>query len=451
MIIALRSLITRFSIVLAVAGFVPAADVQAANPTWLGRPFVKVVHQGDPIPGTAGDTFGELTWFTLRDGTIHLVGGGSSSRKGVFRWRDGTLTSLVYTNTVAPSGAKFDTVHAVTDETGGALNFFGEVYFGKPGFIYGLFELRNGNVTTVFDTANTYNGITFMGFGYPVRVGNEVVWGGQFIGANGQKSGIFRWDGTTLRKLVDSDTDLPGSLGNYGGSPPYGFSFDGQSVGFIGQEDTGMANAPRGVYRVSADSTVTKVVDVNDPLPGDRFNRTYLQRSKTFATVDVDGTNTFFETSGVVAAAGGGRNQFYNLGTRVTDGVPEDVLGAFINGLPPQLDGREISTMSLVDGHGDDVAFMVHFNDQTRGIYAVIGSGAAPVNVTLGRPTFASGTVRFRIPTLTGKSYIVEFSPTLSAGTWTTRTTLAGTGADLEFSEAISGGAGYYRVSITTP
>ena len=375
---------------------------------------------------------------------------GVAPGKGVFRWRDGTLTSLVYTNTVGPSGAKFDTVHAVTDETGGALNFFGEVSYGKPGFIYGLFELRSGNVTTVFDTDNPYNGITFMGFGYPVRVGNEVVWGGQFNGANGQKSGIFRWDGTILRKLVDSDTDLPGSLGNYGGSPPYGFSFDGQTVAFIGQEDTGMANAPRGVYRVAADSTVTKVVDENDPFPPVP-TKSYRERFQTFVTMDLDGTNTFFATSGMVAAGGGNRNAYYTLGTRVTNGVTQQVLRSVVSGQQTLLDGRTFNTLTQVDGQGDDVAFLVNFTDGTRGIYAAVGSGASPVNVTLGRPTFASGTVRFRIPTLTGKSYIVEFNPTLSAGTWTTRTTLAGTGADLEFSEAISGGAGYYRVSITTP
>lgn len=79
---ALCSFITRLTFALVLGGFTAASTVQAANPTWLGRPFVKVVHQGDPIPGTAGDTFGELTWFTLRDGTIHLVGGGSSTRKG---------------------------------------------------------------------------------------------------------------------------------------------------------------------------------------------------------------------------------------------------------------------------------------------------------------------------------------------------------------------------------
>lgn len=420
------------------------------NPTWLGRPFVKVVHTGDPIPGANGATFNELTWFTLRDGTIHLVGGESSTRKGIFQWRTNTLTSLVYTNTVAPTGAKFHTVHAVTDEASGALNFFGEVFYGYPGAIYGLFELRNGNITTVFDTTNPYNGINFFGFGYPVRAGNEVVWGGQFVTNGVQRTGIFRWNGNTLKTLVDSDTDLPGSLGNYGGSPEYAFMFDGQTVAFIAIAGF-TANAPRGVYRSAADGALSKVVDVNDVIPGDALGRTYAQRNRKFVTVDVDGTNTFFDTSGMVAAAGGNRNQFYNLGARLTDGVSEVVLGGFINGQPPQLDGRQISSMSIVDGHGDDVAFMVHFTDGSRGIYAAIGAVSAPITLTLGQPTVASGVLRFSFPTVTGHSYNIEFKAALTDANWSPRTTLAGTGADLEFSEAISGGTGYYRVSVTTP
>lgn len=416
------------------------------NPTWLGRPFVKVVHTGDPIPDANGAIFNELTWFTLRDGTIHLVGGESSTRKGIFRWRTNTLTSLVYTNTLAPTGAKFDTVHVVTDETSGALNFGGEVYFGNPGAIYGLFELRNGTITTVFDNANPNNGLTYLGFGYPVRVGNEVVGGGLFITNGVQKQGVFRWNGTTLNTLLDSETDLPGSLGNYGGSPAYSFTFDGQTVAFIASAGF-TANAPRGVYQSAADGTLTKVVDVNDVIPGDRLGRTYLQRNRKFVTVDVDGTNTFFDTSGMVAAAGGNRNQFYNLGTRVTDGVPEDVLGAFINGQPPQLDGREISTLSIVDGHGDDVAFMVHFIDGSRGIYAAIGpvTPSAPILIL---PARTNGLFRFQFSTQAGQNYRVDFKATLADADWLPRSTLPGTGSDVVFSEPATNAAGFYRVTL---
>ena len=430
---------------LLVAATISDATAQT-NPTWLGRPFVKVVRTGDPIPGASGGIFNELTWFTLRDGTIHLVGGESSTRKGVFRWHANTLTSLVYTNTLAPTGARFDTVHVVTDETGGALNFGGEVYFGNPGAIYGLFELRNGAITTVFDNANPNHGLTYLGFGYPVRVGNEVVGGGLFITNGVQKQGVFRWNGTILKTLVDSDTDLPGSLGNYGGSPEYSFRFDGQSVVFIAIAGF-TANAPRGVYRSDINGILTKVVDVNDVIPGDALGRTYAQRNRKFVTVDVDGTNTFFNTSGMVAAAGGNQNQFYNLGTRVTSGVSENVLGAFINGQPPQLDGREISTLSIVDGHGDDVAFMVHFTDGSRGIYAAIGpvTPSAPILIL---PARTNGLFHFQFSTQVGRNYRVDFKAALADADWLPRSTLPGTGSDVVFSEPATNDAGFYRVTL---
>ncbi len=40
----------------------------AANPEWKGRPFVKVLAQLDPIPGTSGAVFTTIERFTLRDG-----------------------------------------------------------------------------------------------------------------------------------------------------------------------------------------------------------------------------------------------------------------------------------------------------------------------------------------------------------------------------------------------
>ena len=68
------------------------------NPTWLGRPFVKIIKQGDPIPGTMDGVFNELTAFKLRDGVLHIVAGQGSSQKGLFRsagfiGTDGTTAS----------------------------------------------------------------------------------------------------------------------------------------------------------------------------------------------------------------------------------------------------------------------------------------------------------------------------------------------------------------------
>lgn len=411
------------------------------NPTWLGREFVKVVRTGDPIPGATGGVFNELTWFTLRDGKLHVVAGQSSTQKGLFRWQAGVLTNLVYTNTVAPTGARFHTVHFTTDETSGVVNFVGEVLFGFPGSIYGLFQLTNGNVTTVFDTANTYFGDTFSGFGYPVRVGSEIVWGSQYFTNGVQKTGIFRWNGSTLTTLVNSDVDLPGSLGNYGGSPEYSFKFDGQTVAFIGVAGIA-ANSPRGVYRSDLNGTLTKVVDVNDVIPGDPLNRTYFQRNRKFVTLDVDGTNTFYDTSEMVAAAGGNLNQYYGLGYRVTDGNFEVV--DFGTG---QFDGRTLSSMSIVDGQGDDMALMVHFTDGSRAIYVATGV-VAPAAPLLVSPALTNGVFSFQFATQSAHNYRIDFKAALTDASWLPRSTNSGTGGNLFFSEPATNASGFYRVTV---
>ncbi len=433
------------------------------NPTWLGRPFVKVIKQGDPIPGTTSGVFTELTAFTLRDGVLHIVAGQGSNQKGLFRWQNGGLTNLVYTNTVAPTGDKFNTVHFTTDESGGAVNFVGEVFFGNPGFVYGLFRLTNGNISTVFDTANSYGGIGFFGFGYPVRASNAVVWSSQFITNGIVQNGIFKWDGVTLQTVVNGSTELPGSLGLYAGSPgSYQLAFDGQNIGFIGT-DGNTASRTNGIYRADVNGALTKLIDGNDIYPGTPI-RTYHQRNVRFTTanVDVSGTNSFYDRSSLISAAGG--TAFYSTdgfrytggtfnsatATFGTDGLSEWVLQPFEQDYvtPTLLDGQAWDRIDLVDGQGDDVAYKVHFADGTFGLYATIGPAVTPVNLTLVSPVVTNGLFQFQFPTTVGPSYRVDFKSALTNADWTPRTIIAGGGTNVVFSEPTTNANGFFRVTV---
>jgi hypothetical protein len=428
-----------------------------ANPVWQGRPFVKVVEQGDPIPGSPGAAFSEITRFTLRDGTLHIVAGESFSRRGLFRWRGGQLSKLVYRDTKAPTGSTFDTVYFATDETGGALNFVAEVQFGRPGAIYGLFQWQDGVITTVFDTANPVGGKSLLGFGYPVRVGAQVVGSSQFSENGVMRNGILRWDGTTLHTVVQSDDDLPGSLGGFTGQPgQYQIAFDGQNVAFVASDDP-RGQGATGVYRAGPDGVIIKLIDGNDKHPS---NRTYSQRGAVFANVDLDSGKAFYGNRVLVSAAGG--DSFYTSdGVRYTGGTFDPATGTFgtdgkmdrvlvtreADGTTPVLlDGQEWNRIELVDGQGDDVAFTVRLANGKLALYAAIGTTitppAAPV---LGTPGVVGGKFQFRFPSEAGKMYRVEFKAALGEAGWTSRVELAGTGADLEFSEAVAT-AGYYRV-----
>ena len=466
--------LSRFHPATALGALLSAALIQsgatAANPEWLGRPFVKVVAQGDPIPGTPGATFGFIEHLTLRDGTIHFVAGENLNKKGLFRWRDGVVTKLVYTDTLAPNGKPFDTVDSTTDETEGALNFGAVAGAGQPDALAGLFEWRDGVITTVFDGRQPVDGkLLHGGLGYPVRVGHQLA-GSALFSENGvEKNGIFRWDGTTLRTVVQTGDDLPGSLGGFLGTPRgHQIAFDGQSVGFVaaaGNPGVG----PVGMYRAGPDGVLTKLVDGNDVGPG---GKTFFQRNRPFINLDLDGTNSFLGVTGPVAATGKGNSFYYQYVStpgeivRFSDGAIDIPRGSFGDNstlefvlmafeadqvTPTKLDGQ-LWRLQTMDGHGDDVAAFVmlrtvqDFNKPA--IYAAVGGTtqppAAPI---LAAPTLADGSVTLRFASLAGKTYRVEFRAALGDPNWTARGDLTGTGAELEFTET-AGVAGFYRVTL---
>lgn len=440
---------------------IPSGQAQA-NPTFRGRTFAKVLAKGDPIPGAPGEVFTTIERLTVRDGKVHVVAGSSATHKGLFRWEKGVLTKLVYTDTVAPTGSTFDTVHFTTDETEGALNFVGEVYFGRPGAVSGLFEWRNGVITTVFDGTREVQGKTLLGLGYPVRVGHEVVGATQFLENGALMNGVFRWDGTTLRTVIQSGDDLPGSLGGFTGHPGrYQIAFDGVNVGFIASADP-QGKGPYGMYRAGPDGVITKLIDGNDKHPLQNGAKTYFQRGAPFVNLDLEGTNTFLGVYEEVAAAHAG-NLFYtgparfadgtfNVATATfgTDGAYEEVLPYLLpDGVTvAKLDGKEWTNVFQVDGHGDDVALWVRLADGTQAIYAAIGATveppAAPV---LSMPVIGGGKVTLRFGSVAGKSYRVEFKGTLNEAEWTPRATLVGTGGELEYSEDLAF-AGLFRVVL---
>lgn len=119
----------------------------------------------------------------------------------------------------------------------------------------------------------------------------------------------------------------------------------------------------------------------------------------------------------------------------------------FDTGSAVLLDGREWDRSDLVAAHGDDVAYMVHFVGGGFAIYAAVGTTGQPVTLDLGLPQIGGGNIRFSFPTLNGRSYRVDFKASLSTADWSARTTLAGTGSAVEFSETIANG-GFYRVVI---
>jgi hypothetical protein len=279
-----------------------------------------------------------------------------------------------------------------------------------------------------------------------------------FFESGAMKNGIFRWDGTNLRTVVQTDDDLPGSLGGFTGQPGrYQIAFDGQNVGFIASANI-QGKGPYGMYRAGPDGVLTKLIDGNDKHPAQNGLKTYFQRNAPFVNLDLDGPNSFLGVYEMVSAAGTG-NSFYMPGIRFTggtmnvatatfgdDGNPE-VLLPYPDGInPPKIDGKALAGITMVDGHGEDVALLLRLEDGTQGIYAAIGTRIQPpAPLVLATPTLANGMVSLRFPSVLNQSYRIEFIGSLTDTNWALRAELKGNGAELQFQEPLSA-SGFYRV-----
>lgn len=440
------------AILLALASLWSATAVRAANPTWLGRPMVRLLAEGDPIPGVPGATFGSFKYFTLRDGTLNVVGGPDATTHGLFRWRNGTLEKVLYRGTPVPGGT-ISTVQFVTEETEGALNFMALVDGGGAFPESAFFELRGSTIARLFDANTPVDGIRLGGLAYPVRVGHQVVGNSAFTEGGILKNGILKWDGTHLTKIISSGDDLPGALGAFTGQPGYfQVDFDGVDVAFVGT-DNPQGRGTNGVYRTFNGGPLVKMVDGTD-LWG---TRTYHARRSDFPSVAIDGTNTVVIRTGAYVTRAG-NNRFFAANTLSWAGFsggvwdpPTAQLGLgdpiLFEGFDGTLDGQPVTSPEWVDAHGDDVAYLIRINATPayHAIYGVIGGGVAPPPApVLTVPSVAGGNISFRFRTAAGTSYRVDFQDALGDA-WTPRQTLAGTGSELAFSEPVAS-AGFYRV-----
>lgn len=375
--------------------------------TWQGRAWVRILGSGDPVPGT-GKTFGPLAapfqpLFTVRDQTVHLVARGDDNiprnpvvQRGLFRWRDGTLQTLVYTNTPRPGGGFFDDVFYPTDEGAGVVNF-------ASGFMY---SLAGGAVTELLGAAVPAPGrapMVMLGSGSYARRGGAVAISST-IGTREPFTvggyGIYLHDGTTLSRVADDTTDLPGVMTGYSGRPTEdAINFDGETIVFSTLDP---ASRTAGVYKATRGGVVTKLADTGDLFPGS------TNRYAGFGDVDVEGGWVFavandgvgrpnrviaFDEGGVgrviangdYLVAGGPRQVWFGGNSSIqrwTDGLLEPVATT-----ASILDCRSVSGFFDVEAHGEDVAIGVSFRDGGQAVY-----------FNIGRPT--TGAPRILVPPL---------------------------------------------------
>lgn len=375
------------------------------NHTWKGRSWVKILASRDPVPDY-DTTFGPMKsphepLFTLWNQTVNVVARGNDDQagdvinRGLFRWRDGQLTTLVFTNTPRPNGGDpFQDVFYPTDEGDGAVNFHGG----------SMYELRGGVLQEVISSTTPVPGLpgaTFGPSGSYARRGNGVLISSTIkTGTPPDRAGMFLRLGTDLIRLADDTTDLPGILTGYAyRATEDSVNYDGTTAVFSTMTSL---SGEGGVFKVLnanlSSRQIIKLADTADLLPG------LTNALVSFGDVDVDGGTVFavigvrngassqnrivaFEADGTVRLVGlgdylvaAGPKQVYfgnnNAIQRWTDGVLEPVIDT-----SAVLDCRRAKRFFDVDAQGDDVSIGVEFTDGTVGVYANFGGPSATLRL----------------------------------------------------------------------
>lgn len=367
------------------------------NATWLGRPFVKIADDRSlPVPGQTGHVFtnwinGAFTpLLTFRDGKVHFVAGTSAGVRSLFRWDNGTLSTLVFTNTPNPLGGVFGDIFYPTDEGDGTVNFYGNsaVNGGMFAISNGIVANIIGSTTTAPERSNPLGGAGSFG-----RRNKGVAMSATIFSSPGSfqivGTGLYFHDGSVLSRICDDTTDLPGALTGYSGRPTANsVNFDGTTIVF----STVTGGGPGGFFKSTPGGAITKLADHTDTLP-ENPAATFTQ----FGDLDVDGGLIFGAAGGSIYAfdannvatnigfgtavsAAGPRMAYYQGGNQVfrwNDGVTET---AFAGGL---VDNKSVSSLLGFDAQGDDLVVLLKFADNSHGIYIVRGTTSAlPVIVS---------------------------------------------------------------------
>ncbi|MDB6057033.1 MAG: hypothetical protein JWO95_877 [Verrucomicrobiales bacterium] len=362
------------------------------NATWLSRPFVKIADDKMIVPGFTNHHFtnwlaGQNTpLITYRDGKVHFVAGTTAGFRSLFRWTNGVLSTLIFTNTVRTEGGFFTDLFYPTDEGNGVVNFTDN---GTGGL--GMTAYSSTGITNIINSNTLVPGRT-NAMGLPGSYGRRnygVAFGSSIIKEPGQftiiGAGIFFHDGTNLTRICDETTPLPGGLSGYGFRPTANsVNFDGTNLVFS------TAGVPPGnlggFYKSTPTGVMTRLADSSTLRPGTASTFT------NFSDIDIDGGLTFavansviykFESdnsatnigTGTYVSAAGPRVAYFGGTSSLSqwnDGLVQTVLTS-----GRLVDGRFVSQILAADGQGDDILVLLKFTDNSEGIFLVSGPVSA--------------------------------------------------------------------------
>ncbi len=229
--------------------------------------FTEVVRRGDTVPGAGG----QFTSFRAPsiDGNDVVYQGFSDGNSGIFGVLNGTPTRIADESITAPGNpSPFTSFREFVTISDGVVMFIGD---GPGPIIQGVYAYNNGSLSTIANdgTQDPFGaGNLNAGGSDPIsNVGNSIAI--EVVDGDGNNA-IYTSINGTLAEVVDTTAPAPGGVGNFG-------SFDEPQINANGKVvfEADDSNSNDGIY-TNITGPITKVVDVNDAVPGGTGNFTSL-------------------------------------------------------------------------------------------------------------------------------------------------------------------------------
>jgi hypothetical protein len=357
----------------------------------------KIADENTAIPG--GNTnFMGFGLPSIDGSNVAFIGVSPLSEHGIYMSSGGTITKIVDGNTPVPDGvSNFSSYGSYVSLSGSNVAFWGQHPGPLQGSIQGVYAQIGGSLQVIAD-GNTPipSGGQFAGFGSltPSIDGATVA----FVGVSSQSDySVCVSVGGAMTLAVDSNTPVPGGVGNF---TPGFFEFLAMDSGNLAFGGIDAATGKRGIY-LSTGSSLTKIVDENTPMPGGAGPFTAFVPSRLHGDTLIfqgegsgggifqsnaggltklfdqnapipDGIGNFLNIGSV--ASDGSHVAFRGIGPAGQDGIYTNIGGAFTKliDLNDTIDGRSVQyfTIGPESLSGNSIAFIARFaDDNTEGLY----------------------------------------------------------------------------------
>ncbi len=281
-----------------------------------GYVFVKVADTNTAIPGGTG-RFVALGIPSVDGGTVAFRADGEGGQQGVYALAGDMLTKVADLNTPVPGRAtNFDFFGPVSLPGDVSVASDGSVAFtGQTMGQRGIYTNATGSLSTLVDDGALVPGNPGGRFGNFFHISYDAGQVAFTAVSDGFQQGLYLADGASVSLVADTNTPIPGGVGNFGG---FGLSnssgrpsMSGDDIVFTGNGDLDASGRLQsGIYgRIGGSLTV--IADRNTLIPG-----TSTLFGGFEGPADLRDGQVAFRSIGIYVARDGGIDKVADTNTR---------------------------------------------------------------------------------------------------------------------------------------